>query len=253
MWRDGRPLKRWRYVGVYAPELMICVGDARIGPLRQRFWAVVEPDGRILDRTAMLGSGGLRISGSEIAIDARDVRARLTVQEGPGRETTSPHGRSFIWTRKQADVPVTGLVELRGAPIHIEARAVVDDSAGYHARHTAWTWSAGVGTTDDGRRVGWNLVTGVHDAPTGSERAVWVDGEPGEVGPVEFEPDLTAIAFDSGEQMRFRAWATREDDTNVLLLKTTYRQPFGEFSGTLPGGLRLASGYGVMETHDVYW
>ena len=30
-WRGTRPLKRWRYVGVYTPELMLCVGDARIG------------------------------------------------------------------------------------------------------------------------------------------------------------------------------------------------------------------------------
>jgi hypothetical protein len=253
MWRKGRPLKRWRYIGVYGPEVMVCVGDAHIGPLRQRFWALVEPDGRITERTSMLGSGGLRIDGPEVAIDAPEVRARLTVSEGAGRETTSPHGRSFIWTRKQADVPVSGLIELRGRPIQLEARAVVDDSAGYHARHTAWTWSAGVGTTEDGRSVGWNLVTGVHDAPTGSERAVWVDGEPTEVGPVKFQPDLTGITFDSGEQMSFKAWATREDNTNVLLLKTTYRQPFGEFTGTLPGGLRLAEGYGVMETHDVHW
>ena len=41
----------------------------------------------------------------------------------------------------------------------------VDESAGYHARHTAWRWSAGIGRTDDGRRVAWNLVDGVHDAP----------------------------------------------------------------------------------------
>ena len=40
-----RPLKRWRYVGVYTPELMLCVGDARIGGIPQRWWAVALPDG----------------------------------------------------------------------------------------------------------------------------------------------------------------------------------------------------------------
>ena len=35
--------------------------------------------------------------------------------------------------------------------------------------------------------------------------------------------------------------------------RNRYRQPFGEFSGRLPGGLRLAEGYGVMEEHDVLW
>ena len=28
--RTGRPLKRWRYVGVYAPELMVCAGLVRV-------------------------------------------------------------------------------------------------------------------------------------------------------------------------------------------------------------------------------
>ena len=42
--RRGRPLKRWRYVGVFGPELMLCAGDARIGPVRQRWWAMVERD-----------------------------------------------------------------------------------------------------------------------------------------------------------------------------------------------------------------
>ena len=35
-----RPLKAWRYIGVFGPELMICVAAVRIGPARQSFWAV---------------------------------------------------------------------------------------------------------------------------------------------------------------------------------------------------------------------
>ena len=29
--RRGRPLKRWRYVGVYGPELMLCAGRPASG------------------------------------------------------------------------------------------------------------------------------------------------------------------------------------------------------------------------------
>ena len=36
-------------------------------------------------------------------------------------------------------------------------------------------------------------------------------------------------------------------------MRNRYRQPFGEFSGTLPCGFALAEGYGVMEEHDVLW
>lgn len=248
MWRDGRPLKRWRYVGAYGPELMLCVGDARIGPLRQRFWAVATADGRLRERTAMVGSGRVAIRGSEIKIDARGVRARLHVDEAGGVETLSPHGGSYIWTRKQADVRVHGLIELDGKRRQFEARGIVDDSAGYHARHTVWSWSAGVGTTTDGRAAAWNLVAGVHDDPHASERTVWIDGQPEEVGPVDFAADLSRVG-----ELGFTEWCAREDNTNALLLKSNYRQPFGTFKGTLPNGAPLRDGYGVMEHHDVWW
>ena len=38
-----------------------------------------------------------------------------------------------------------------------------------------------------------------------------------------------------------------------LLLRSAYRQPFGVFEGELPGGVKLERGYGVMESHDVWW
>ena len=247
-WRDGRPLKNWRYVGAYGREVMLCAGDVRIGPLRQRFWAVATPDGRLRERTALLGSGGVRIEGGEISIDAPGVRARLRVDETSGVETMSPHGRSYIWTRKQGGVRVSGLIELDGQPIQFDERGIVDDSAGYHARDTAWSWSAGVGHAADERRVAWNLVTGLHDAAAASERTVWVDGEPEEVGPVEFEADLSRVA-----ELEFTEWCAREDETNALILRSSYRQPFGTFRGTLPNGLELREGYGVMERHRARW
>ena len=246
--KGGRPLKRWRYVGLYGPELMLCAGDAHIGPFRQRWWAIALPDGRLLEQTSMLRSAGVSFSGPDLALAGRDVRARLSYGDAEAVETLSPHGSQLIWTRKQADVPVTGEVEVEGRLIEINGRGVVDESAGYHARRTVWKWSAGVGVTDDGRRVGWNLVTGVHDDPGASERTLWVDGVPEHVPPVDFADDLSGVGG-----LSFKEWSAREDNTNVLLLRSRYRQPFGEFSGELPGGLRLERGWGVMEDHDVRW
>ena len=77
-------------------------------------------------------------------------------------------------------------VRLGERRIRCTARGVEDESAGYHPRHTVWSWSAGVGTLTDGREVGWNLVEGVNDPPERSERAIWVDGEPFEPGPSTF-------------------------------------------------------------------
>jgi hypothetical protein len=247
-WRDGRPLKHWRYVGAYGPELMVCAGDARIGPFRQRFWALATPDGRLREKTALLGSGGVRLAGPEVAIDAAGLRVRLKVDEIEGVETLSRHGDSYIWTRKQGGVRVSGLIELDGRPIQFEERGVVDESAGYHARHTVWSWSAGVGRLTDGRAAAWNLVAGVHDAPENSERTVWIEGEPEEVGPVAFANDLNRVG-----DLEFKKWSERSDNSNVLLLKSVYRQPFGTFTGHLPNGAELAEGYGVMEAHEASW
>src|SRR3954454_22499453 len=247
-WDKRRPLKRWRYVGAYGPELMLCVGDAHIGPLRQRFWAFATPDGRLREKTALMGGGGLRMSGAEIAVDAPGVRARLTVSgDAEPVETLSRHGDSYIWTRKTGGVRVEGLIELDGQPIQFSEFGLIDDSAGYHARETEWRWSAGVGRLTDGRRVAWNLVDGLHDAREGSERTLWLEGVPSELSPAEFKEDLSGVG-----DLEFTAWSERRDETNALLLKSSYRQPFGSFTGAIEGR-GLTEGYGVMEHHTATW
>ena len=35
LFRAGRMLKRWRYVGLYGPEIMLCAGSAHVGPTWQ--------------------------------------------------------------------------------------------------------------------------------------------------------------------------------------------------------------------------
>lgn len=254
-WLARRPLKRWRYVGVYTPELMLCVGDARIGPLPQRWWAVAFPSGGLRERTT-IGRGGVRVDGPCVRVDAPGVRVELELQEGPGVETASPVGErgAYIWTRKQAAVPVRGTVTVDGVEHAVHGQdAFIDDSAGYHPRHTAWKWSAGLGRTEEGQRVGWNLVTGIHDADGASERSLWVDGAPRELGPVAFADDLSSVSFQEGGAIDFDEWSAREANTNALLVRSRYRQPFGTFTGELPGGLTLAEGFGVMEDHDVRW
>jgi hypothetical protein len=244
--RRGRMLKRWRWAGVFGPELMLCAGRARVGPIPKSWWAVV-----VRGEPLREGERGIRFDGSRLLIDSGGVRADLVVEEGGGVESVNPHGdRGYVWTRKQAGVPARGWVEIDGRRIEVDAPAVVDDTAGYHARATSWLWCAGVGRSARGERVGWNLVNGVNDGPTASERTVWVDGEPAEVEPVPIAPDLSHAG-----DLVFHEWpdSARVDDTNALVFRSRYRQPFGSFSGALPGGVELAEGYGVMESHDVRW
>jgi hypothetical protein len=252
--RGRRPLKRWRYVGLYGPDLMLCVGSARVGIAPLNFWAVLEPGREIVERTTIT-SGGVRVGESAVEVRAKDVKIELRLEPVDGFEpieVTSPASGQYIWTRKQL-MQARGAVMVSGRLHEIDQPVFVDDSAGYHERHTTWKWSAGVGVARGGERVAWNLVTGVHDGPGKSERTVWVDGRPAESPPVRFAPDLSALDCDDGARLEFSEWGARTDDTNLLVFRSRYRQPFGAFRGLLPGGVELTEGHGVMEDHDVFW
>ncbi|MGI8580127.1 MAG: DUF2804 domain-containing protein [Solirubrobacteraceae bacterium] len=228
---------------------MVCAAQVRIGPLRQCFWAVWDREGRRLhERTILRPSGAVSLLPGRLRVADGDVEVDVAVDEGPGVETVCAHGSQYAWTRKQAGVPASGSVRIGERALALRGRAVIDDSAGYHARHTAWRWSAGVGTSRDGADVGWNLVEGINDPPRASERTVWVDGVAHEADPVSFAADLSSVG-----DLHFSAEATRARRDNLLVLSSDYEQPFGTFTGTLPGGIGLASGMGVMERHDVRW
>jgi hypothetical protein len=246
--RGGRPLKAWTYVGAFGPELMLCAATARIGLLRIAWWAVWDRgDRRLLQRTAR-GRGGVSVDPRRVTVRGRAVRLELALGDGTPVEVVSPHGREYAWTRKRGGVIARGWIEVHGRRRELDLRAIVDESAGYHARRTAWRWSAGVGVAASGAPVAWNLADGIHDAPEASERTVWVGGAPRPVGPVAFAADLS-----SAGNLRFAAEAVRSRRENLVALRSDYVQPFGTFAGELPGAGPLREGWGVMERHDVRW
>jgi Protein of unknown function (DUF2804) len=255
MFRGTRPLKRWRYVGVFCEELMACAAVVRVGPLLQSFWAVLpRSDGRLRERTRLLPRRSVVLESRQLRINDTGVLLDLCIGENEGIEALCTHGREHVWTRKQAGVPARGTLALDGGPERqIEALAVIDDTAGYHARFTEWWWSAGVGEGPDGTPLAWNLVAGVNDPPAGSERAVWIAEAPRETPPVTFDEDLSRIRCEDGSDLRFLPEAERSRRENLLIVRSDYRAPFGSFSGTLPGGIELAHGLGVVEHHRAHW
>src|SRR5690242_11357197 len=94
--KGGRPLKRWRYVGVFGDDVMACFGVVHIGPLPQAFWAVLDGGGlrertRFRPRAVDVTGGVVRVRGV----------ADLTVEAaGAAIEVTNQHGAQQIWTRK---------------------------------------------------------------------------------------------------------------------------------------------------------
>ena len=251
---DQRQLrKRWRYVGLFAEEVMLCAARAEVGPLTQSFWVLLDREsGRQWNHTALVpGSKEVRLDGPRLEIDGPGLRASLRIGECEAIEATCPSGRSQAWTRKRVGMPIEGTIEVPGRRWQVSGRGVDDESAGHHKRETSWRWSAGVGTAADGRPVAWNLVEGINDPPSGSERAIWIDGEPSEPPLSRFgQPD--EIALGNNEPLRFRGESEHTHDDNYLLIRSRYRHRFGSFSGSL-GGVELAAGLGVMEEHDARW
>lgn len=262
----GRPRKRWRYVGVFAEHLMACAAAVEIGPARQTFWALHLPPQDALARAGAPGAvlrertrllprrHEIQLLPGLLVLRDRGVFLDLVLDERAAVEARCPHGSGEVWTRKQAGVAASGTLALDGRPAQaVHARAVIDDTLGYHARKTEWRWSAGVGEAPDGTPLAWNLVEGVNDPPHGSERAVWRDGVPSEAPPVRFAADLSRVDCEDGSVLSFHAQAERSRRDDFVLLASDYRAPFGTFSGVLPGGVELASGLGVMEHHRARW
>jgi len=246
MLRGRRPLKRWRWIGAFDDEMMLCVAVARIGPLPVSWWAVWDRKSRTLAEHTVRGGRAVTLDGPRIEVDDGPVQMSLTLEEQDGVETVSPHGDEYIWTRKRP-ARARGTLTVVRRNLAVDAPAFVDESAGYHARETAWRWSAGVGTTTAGEPVAWNLVTGVHDANAASERTVWLNGAPHHVAPQAFADDLSSVG-----DLRFTAEATRVHRENRLIVATDYEQPFGTFTGTLPVAGAI-TGLGVMERHAARW
>lgn len=252
-----RPLKRWCYVGIFAEDAMLCAASAAVGPLRQRFWAIWDRLSGTLDtETLLVRTRRISVSPSSVTIHSGGARLELALtRAGQPVEVVSPHGRSYIWTRKtpvRADGHFTLGLEVRT----VSAYGLLDESAGYHARRTDWEWSCGIGTSLDGWPVTWNLVRGVHDAGTASERTVWVGQRAREVAPVRFSPGLEEVVCDDGSILSFKGEATRARREQAGVISSEYACTFGCFGGTLPGGVELSvsdPAFGVMERHRARW
>ena len=255
--RRGRWRKRWVYVGAFADEVMACAARVEVGPFRQTFWAILDrSSGELAERTKARvpgARGEVRGDATGMDIRAGEASGSLRVGAGTAIAVTCPTSEgNEVWTRKRAGVPIVCELAVGERRWRLPALADTPDTGAYHPPHPVWSWPAGGGEMADGVPVAWNLVEGVNDPPRGSERAIWLGGEPSEPGPVSFD-DLDAIDFADGSRLTFEAEAERARQDSLLGARYSYRQPFGTFAGTLPGGGGLARGMGVMEHHDAIW
>src|SRR3954447_26658459 len=86
-----RILKRWRYVGVWGPDLMLCAGVVRVGGVPQSFWAVWDRDRLVVrERTRMRVRGGGLPDGF---LSVRDAGVAIDLALAPAGEPVAAEGR----------------------------------------------------------------------------------------------------------------------------------------------------------------
>jgi len=141
----------------------------------------------------------------------------------------------------------------------------LDGTHGYLARHTRWTWAMGCGRLEDGTPLGFNLVAGFNEAPSGAagENVLFLGDQLQPVGPAVFrfnaaDPlDLWRIETADGTvQVTFRALHAHRDVRDLGLVRSRFLQPLGFFAGTLRFGgreIELTELPGVTEDQDMLW
>ena len=142
--------------------------------------------------------------------------------------------------------------------------AILDIHKAYYPHRTFWNWATFAGHLADGRPVGLNLTRNVNeDDGRFNENAVWLDGRLHHLGPARFEfddRDLLAPwrlrTTDGAADLTFDPRGERAEDINLGLVRSSFHQPYGTFSGALqlPGEtVQIDDLWGVCEDHHASW
>ena len=295
--------KKWRFAGIYSPEVVGGVAVVNAGYMGSCFaYALHIPTGKIVEYRAqsplaigcsisdhalrgqaVFSRGGNLVMYSygepgdlgqilvDVTTSAGPLTMRLEMDESrkascPHQITTPTPGGSFAFTHKTAGNDITGRMETPFGEFTFkpgEAFGAIDHTAGYHDKNWEWRWSSFGGRSENGRRVGLNLVAPVHHE-TIMENAMWVDGDCYPLSEATFEYDTADVlkpwhitTKDGAVDMIFTPKGQREETINVGILMSRFHQPAGLYEGTftLPNGevLRFSGVGGVAEEHIARW
>jgi len=281
--------KKWQYVFLSTPEMMLALAVIDCGYLSSGICAVFDRGSRrlLVNENPVLPPVCAQVAdepadGMSARLLGPRIRARL--QRAAGRvfvQATWAHadvdltldatrapppitavaevgepGR-FDLTQKTVLVPAEGEVRAGNIryPVHGQY-AALDYTHGLLARETAWKWAFACGRAGS-HLIGLNLSDGFLRGD--GENAIWIDGEPLAVGPVAFsfqaDTPLGAWTIRSPEgsvDLTFTPEGYRAQTVDLKLISSKYLQPFGTFSGRLRG-IDVAGLPGVTEDHAARW
>jgi hypothetical protein len=281
--------KKWQYLFLATPEMMLALAVIDCGYLASGICAVFDRGSRRLlvndnpvlpSLCAAVGEepadgmsarllgprirARLQRAGGRISVQANwahaDVDLLLDAGRAPAPITAiapvGPKGR-FDFTQKTVLVPAEGEVRAGNVRFAVQGDlAGLDYTHGLLARETSWRWAFAGGRAGP-HLVAFNFSDGFLQGE--GENVAWIDGDPQAVGPVrfEFEPERPLGAWrvqsaDGRVDLTFQPEGHRAQTVDLKLIRSRYLQPFGTFSGTIDG-IAVEALPGVTEDHEARW
>lgn len=195
--------------------------------------------------------------GWQVRFDSPQMSVAMDVArggEGLSAISSAP-GRPFHHTWKLCALPVALRLGIDGKTIDVAASGALDFTLGYPPRSSLWNWASLDGVTDDGSKLGINVVAHFMN---GLENALWLGGELIPLAQATFDYDAAQLMApwrirteDGIVDVRFTPDGQRAEHLNALWLRSRFVQPFGRFEGRV--GQARVSGYGVVEEHAALW
>lgn len=279
--------KGWMYFGAFSERCMLGFAIVDAGLAATAFVYVYDRERRLLveekatvpfgfaagfaprwDQSWALRSSGrqwqiepIPTGGWRVSFAGRRLQLDAEFEAGaPGMSAiASSPGRPFHHTYKICAMPARLRLQLDGAALETPATGTLDFTLGYPPRHTQWNWASLGGVTEDGERVGINLVAHFMN---GLENALWLGDEllPVAQAVFHYEPSRLLEPWrirseDGLIDVVFEPEGQRREHVSVGLLASVFTQPFGRFRGTVrtPAGVKRVEGWGVVEQHLAVW
>ncbi|RJO68662.1 MAG: DUF2804 domain-containing protein [Myxococcales bacterium] len=256
--------KRWRFVGLYAPSVIVgaaVVDSGYVGTAFVYAWdreskrlaefKAMSPLARAMrisdhathgEARVVIGDAEVSIhyteQGDRLEVDVPVAGGRLMIEASfdSSRSAGEPHqivsptpGGRFAFTHKIAALPAEATVRAPFGERRLtrgQCFAAIDHTAGFHDYRWEWRWTSLGGLSRNGQRVGLNLVAPTPH-PTITENALWVDGRRYPVSQANFDFDRAAI---------LSPWHISTADGAVDLVFT----PEGERAETIEAGLVMS-------------
>ena len=123
---------------------------------------------------------------------------------------------------------------------HSRSSLILDDHKGFYPYITKYDWVTGMGFSDEGERIGFNLTDNqVKNQELYNENVLWVDGNMHLLPPIKINrPQGPLGTWHIKDQqgmvdLQFIPLTHTSVNLNLLLLKSKYEGPYGYFQGNI--------------------